>query len=1511
MNPIVFAMRRPYTIMVLVAAVVLGSGLALIRMPIDIFPNLNLPVIYVAQPYGGMDPAQMEGLLTNYYEYHFLYIGGIEHVESRNVQGMALMKLFFHPGTNMAQAMAETIGYVNRSRAFMPPGTVSPFVTRFDAGSVPVGYLVLSSQTKTIGEIQDQALFKVRPMFASLPGVSAPPPFGGNQRTVVVRVDPDRLRSYQMSPDEVIAALTVGNTISPSGNVRIGGKMPIVPVNSLVRQVKDLEAIPIRIGQDPGVYLRDVATVHDASDIPAGYALVNGRRAVYILVTKRADASTLSVVRNVKEALPRMQAVLPDDIKVSFEFDQSPTVTRAMASLAIEGAVGALLTGLMVLVFLRDWRSVLVVVLNIPLALCGALVALWLSGQTINLMTLGGLSLAVGILVDEATVEIENIHHKREGTSSIALAVRQGNMDTAVPRLLAMLCILAVFLPSFFMRGAAQALFVPLALAVGFAMVASYLLSSTFVPVLSTWLLRPADRPDEDRSRSLFDQARDTYGSALAGLVRVRWLLLPVYLAVAALVIVGLGPDLGLEIFPKVDIGRFQLRIKAPAGTRIEETEKVAIAALEEIGREVGPGKIDISVGYVGNIPSSYPINAIYQWTGGPEEVVLRVALKPGMSLAVEDLKERLRATLSRQMPGVRFSFEPADIVSEVMSFGSPTPVEVAVTGPNLADNRAFAEKVRGELAGVRALRDLQYVQALDYPTVNVEIDRERAGISGVSVAEVSRSLVAATSSSRFVVPNYWPDPKTGIGYQVQVEVPYQVMDSIGQVESIPIQRPGADPLLLRDVAQVGPGTMPGEYDRYNMKRTVSLTANIAGEDLGRVAGQVARALARAGEPSKGVTVDVRGQIAPMNEMLSGLAIGLGMAIVVILLLLTANFQSVRLALVVVSTTPAVVAGVVLALWLTGTTINIQSFMGAIMAVGVAVANAILLVTFAERCRREHSSSEAAVEGATGRLRPIVMTSLAMIAGMFPMALGWGEGGEQTAPLGRAVIGGLAAATLATLAVLPAIFAIVQGRARRTSASLDPFDPESPHFHQGEPDGGTGATGANGQTGLPIATTLGLVLVAVCVSGCTRPASATSGQGEAGARPAVARVETVRPERTTVRRAVEVPGQIEAFEVTEIHAKVAGYVRAWNVNIGSKISRGQVLAELDVPETEAEAETKQAEIRQAEARLAQARAAVEVAQADLDGASARLAEVQAGTKRASADLARWQAEYARIEQLFREHAQTGSLLDETRSKLRASEAAREEINAQIKTAEAAVTQGRAALDRARTNITAAEAGIASARAEARRVAALLSYTKILAPYDGVVIRRHVDTGALTLPGAQGDPLFVVARSDLVTASVGVPELYAAEVDPGDRVLLRLQALPGRTFEGKVTRTAYALDARSRTLRVEIDLPNPERKLHPGLYTSATIIVAERPDVLTLPATAIAREGEKASCLVVREGRAVRQAIEVGLSDGTRVEVRSGLKGNEVVVKTNSGSLGDGQPVEPIEPASSPASGAKP
>lgn len=700
MNPIVFALRRPFTVMVAVVAIVLACSVALrpkwvdqslrtvgIELPlqtmkVDIFPALNLPVVYVCQPYGGMDAAQMEGLLTNYYEYHFLYIGGIHHVESRNIQGMALMKLYFHQGTDMAQAMAETINYVNRSRAFMPPGTVSPFVMRFDTGSVPVGYLVLSSETKTVGEIQDQALFKVRPMFSALPGVSAPPPFGGSARTIVIRADPARLRSYSISPDEVVTALAQGNAVSPSGNLHVGSSYPAVPTNALVKDIRDLGNIPIRTNQGPPVYVRDIGVIEDATDLQTGYALVNGRRAVYILATKRAEASTMSVIDEIKKALPTMQAELPEDIKVSFEFDQSPYVARAISSLFTEGALGAILTGLMVLLFLRDWRSALVVVLNIPLAIMSSILGLWLCGHTINLMTLGGLALSVGILVDEATVEIENIHTQYSRTDSIALAVRLGNAETAIPRLLAMLCILAVFVPSFFMQGAARNLFVPLSLAVGFSMISSYALSSTFVPVLSVWLLRHHGHGHTESRKTVFDRIAGTYARLLGGLIALRWILVPAYLAVASLIVVGMGLQLGIEIFPQTGVGEFRLRFRAPDGTHFDTTEQYALKVLDTIGKHVGRQNVDITLGYVGTIPSSFPINGVYQWSRGPEEGLLRIALRHGSGIRPEQTKDELRQILSQQFPELRFSFEPADIVSEVMSFGSPTPLEIAARGP-------------------------------------------------------------------------------------------------------------------------------------------------------------------------------------------------------------------------------------------------------------------------------------------------------------------------------------------------------------------------------------------------------------------------------------------------------------------------------------------------------------------------------------------------------------------------------------------------------------------------------------------------------------------------------------------------------------------------------------------------------------------------------------------------------------------------------------------------------------
>ena len=1037
------AMRRPITILVAVIAIALGALLAYTRMAVDIFPDLNQPIIYVAQPYGGMDPSQMEGYLVSYYEYHFLYITGIEHVESKSIQNVGLVKLYFHPGTDMSQALAQTVSYVERARAFMPPGTVSPFVVRFDGGSVPVGQLVFSSDTRGVGEIQDLALFRVRPMFATLPGVSAPPPYGGNQRTVVIRVDPDRLNAYRMSPEEVVRAVAAGNTILPAGNVRIGDLNRIAPTNSVVSDIQELGNLPIRTGKGPTVFVRDIGRVENSSDILSGYALVNGRRTVYIPVIKRADASTLDVVDRVKSELPRMQSLIPEDIKVSFEFDQSNYVKNAIRGLVIEGGLGALLTGLVVLLFLRDLRSSLIVVVTIPFALLGALVGLWLTGQTVNIMTLGGLALAIGILVDESTVAIENIHTHLDRGEPRARAILQAVREVLTPQLLALLAILAVFVPSFFLVGIARSLFVPLSLAVGFAMFASYVLANTLVPVLSTRLLR--DKEPGIHKADFFSKTQNWYGERISQFMNFKWQILVAYALIIVIGVFLIGERLGTDIFPTVDAGQFQLRLRAPAGTRVERTEEIALKALDAIRQEAGPNNVSVTLAFVGAQPASYPINSIYLWTSGPQEAVLLVALRPNSHVRLAEFEERLRQKLPSILPGTNLSFEAGDIVSQVMNFGASTPIEVGMNGPDLAANRAFAEKVMAEMAQIRTLRDIQFGQPLDYPTVNINVDRERAAQLGVTMQQVGRSLVAATSSSRFVQPNYWLDKKSGTAYQVQIEVPQSQMRSIEDIESIPAMPDGSSRPLVGDVAQINYGTMPGEYDRYNQQRMITITANISGTDLGSAAQQVEAAVKRAGDPPRGVAVNIRGQIPPMRQTLFGLEIGLVVAVVVIFLMLAANFQSMRAALVSLSTLPAVLVGVSIALWITGTTLNVQSFMGTIMAIGVSVANAILLVTFAEQSRMGGVSAEAAaVTGARSRLRPIVMTSLAMIAGMIPIALALGEGGEQTAPLGRAVIGGLSASTIAVLTILPLTFSMVQRRASRASASLHPDDTCSP-----------------------------------------------------------------------------------------------------------------------------------------------------------------------------------------------------------------------------------------------------------------------------------------------------------------------------------------------------------------------------------------------------------------------------------------------------------------------------------
>jgi multidrug efflux pump subunit AcrB len=1040
MSIVNLSMRRPISTMVLVFAMVLFSVMAILKMPRDILPDLSLPVIYVAQPYGGLDPSQMESYITYYYEYHFLYIGGIENIESKSIQSTALIKLQFHQGTDMGQALAETVAEVNRSRAFMPNGTVPPFVVRFDAGSAPVGKLVFTSETRSLAELQNYALNYVRPIFATISGVSAPPPFGASARTIVVDIDPKKLSEYSLSADQVTNAILSSNLNIPSGNIHDGTHYPIVSVNGVVNDIQDLLDTPMRPGKNNPIFLRQIGSVRDGSDLATGYALVNGKRTVYIPVTKRSDASTLEVVDLVKESLPRFQAAIPEDVKVSYEFDQSGYVRRSISSLVMEAILGAILTGFMVLLFLKDLRSVFIVVLNIPLALLSAMVGLWISGQTVNIMTLGGLALAVGILVDETTVTIENIHSHLATGVAVDRATADGTNEILKPALLTLLCVLSVFMPSFFMAGVTHSLFIPLTLSVGFSMISSFFLSRTVVPVMCVWLLKGHPHSDE----GFFDKIKAAYAKILKVNLQHPKKLIFTYLVVATVTAGFCLLHIGGEIFPQADANQFQVRLRLETGMAIDETEKATLDFIQLVKDMVGKENVESTVAFVGTQPSNYAVNNIHLWTSGPQEAVLEVAFNENGKLNIPELKEKIRKKVKETMPGMLLSFEPTSLVDRTMNSGGTTPIEVAVTGKDIFIDRALAEKLKTELDKLPYLRDLQFGQRLHFPVIQVEVNRREAGYSGVSVAQVGNAVVPATSSSRFIAQDYWSDPKSGINYQVQVEVPEKLMTSLKSVQDIPLPGLNGDAVPLSKIATVTHTTKVGEYDRWNMQRMVTLTANLYGMDLGHAARDINKIVAKIdqGRP-RGTEIHLRGQLASFSEMFKSLSVGLCLAIVIIFLLLAANFESISLAFVILATVPAVLAGALGFLMITGSTLNIESFMGSIMAIGVSVANAILVVTFSERQRLlTGNAAEAALEGAKSRLRPIMMTSMAMLVGMMPMSLGLGEGGEQTAPLGRAVIGGLAASTFTTLFILPLLFGLIQKNRGVKSNSLDPDDAE-------------------------------------------------------------------------------------------------------------------------------------------------------------------------------------------------------------------------------------------------------------------------------------------------------------------------------------------------------------------------------------------------------------------------------------------------------------------------------------
>jgi multidrug efflux pump subunit AcrB len=1085
MNLIRFALRKPITIMVLVAGLLFFGIKSATTIKVDIFPKLDLPVIYLSHPFSGYTPNQMEAMFSKQYINILLFVNGIKSIESKNIQGLTLMKINFYPGTNMAQAAAEVSAFANRIQAIFPPGSNPPFIIRFDASTLPVGQLILSSKTRSNNELLDMANVYVRSSFTQIPGLVTPSPFGGNIRTVVIKADPSMMRSHNLTIDQLVEALRVNNLTAPSGNVRIGDKNYITPTNTTEHTIKDFETIPLFKGGVQNLYLKDVASVEDGADVTAGYGLVNGKRSVYLSIAKNADASTWEVVQKLKKAIPKIQAQLPDDVKISYEFDQSTYVINSVKSLLTEGAIGALLTGLMVLMFLGDVRGACIVILTIPIAIISSVLFLTLFGQTINIMTLSGLALAIGILVDESTVTIENIHQHFDMGKPKALAIWDACKEIAFPKLLILFCILAVFAPAFTMGGIPGSLFLPLALAISFSMIISYFLAQTFVPVMANWIMKVKHHKKPDGQEmtdneefkaagfdtdseqntwarkaalvehadsnnngkvSLFEKLRQRYMRFIDRLMPMRKPIVIGYLLLTTLAAGLMMTSIGRDVLPKVNGSQFQVRLRAAEGTRIERTEEKTLHAIEAIKGITGKNNLAISSAYVGTHPNLFSLNPVFLWMAQPSEAVIQIALGEDYHPNLDELKEKIRHRIAKEMPDLKLSFEPIELTDKILSQGSPTPVEVRVSGRNKKLNEVYANKLINQLSKIDYLRDVQLGQSTKYPSINVEVDRVRAAQLGVDMNDISRSLVASTSSSRYTEKNIWVDEKSGYTYSVQIDVPESKMASISDMGETPVLRNNSRP-VLSDVATLTPGTTYGENDNLGAMPVLSVTANLNNKDLGSATKDVQKAISALGELPKGLNVEMIGLSQTLTDTMDSLETGLMIAIIVIFLMLAANFQSFKVSAVVLATVPAVILGSLGLLMVCGSTLNLQSYMGMIMSVGVSISNAVLLITNAEQLRKYNGDATlSAKEAAALRMRPIVMTALAMVVGMIPMASGLGEAGDQSSPLGRAVVGGLIASTFAALLILPLAFAWGQGKATTQSVSLDPEDEESKYY---------------------------------------------------------------------------------------------------------------------------------------------------------------------------------------------------------------------------------------------------------------------------------------------------------------------------------------------------------------------------------------------------------------------------------------------------------------------------------
>ena len=1052
------ALRRPYTFVVVALLIVVLGLVSMSRMPTDIFPDVDIPVASVVWSFTGISPEDMERRVLLVTERAFTgSVNDIEHMESQAMVGVGLTRIYFQPGAKIEAAIAQ-LGSTSQSilRA-LPPGMSAPLIIRYSASSVPILQLSVASETLPEAVLFDYTQNFVRTQLATVRGASVSLPFGGKPRQIMVDLDPRALKATGLSPNDVVNAISAQNLILPTGTAKIGAREYSVRVNSSPDTVEGLNNLPIKqINGGAIVYIRDVAQVRDGYSVQTNIVSQGGRRASLVTIFKSGGASTLDVVQRIKDMLPKVQATLPAELDLKLMFDQSVFVRAAVDGVVREAIIAAGLTALMILIFLGSWRSTLIVTVSIPLSIMASVIVLGLLGYTINIMTLGGLALAVGILVDDATVEIENIHRNLGMRKPIIRAILDGAQQIAVPAFVSTLCICIVFVPVVFLEGAVRFLFVPLALAVVLAMMASYFLSRTLVPTMVHFLLASeVDRYAEGEHGTgpglfwaihgafnrRFERMREWYRRALGWSLAHRATVLVVF-ALFFLLSLGLAFFTGEDFFPAVDAGQLRLHVRAPAGTRIEETDRIFGQVAEAIRRVIPDEEISRIINNVGIPLGSSNLAYSEGATIGPADGEMLISLRPDHRGSTFDYMKAIRRQVYPQFPELTFFFQSADIVSQTLNFGLQSPIALQVVGNNRVANFDIARRLADRVKAVPGLVDVRVHQVVAAPQLRVEVDRVRAAQIGMTQRDVANNLLVSLASSSDAAPNFWLNPQNGVSYRVSVQTPQYRIDSLDALTSEPMVASGVPvPELLTNLAQVERGTTLSVANHYNIQNVFDVFANVQDRDLGGAARDVRRVMAAMEKDlPRGTSLVLRGQVQNMDSAFQGLASGLVFAVILVYALMVVNFQSWLDPFIIITALPGALSGILLALFVTQTTINVPSLMGAIMSIGVATSNSILLVTFANDQRKEQGldATAAAVSAGYIRLRPVLMTALAMIIGMLPMALGLGEGAEQNAPLGRAVIGGLALATVATLFVVPVIYSLLRRRPPFAAGELHP-----------------------------------------------------------------------------------------------------------------------------------------------------------------------------------------------------------------------------------------------------------------------------------------------------------------------------------------------------------------------------------------------------------------------------------------------------------------------------------------